>query len=137
VVYGLALVGDRERLAGLDPLEQEIAGMGIVTDMSPVGPSNPDLCAALTGAAAGHVDRAQQRFERALHTARTLPNRLLEPSVDYWYGRFAIEQGRHDEGRARLHAALAGFTAHGMALHRRLAERELTSDFRWRAAADG
>jgi tetratricopeptide (TPR) repeat protein len=126
-VYGLALLGDRERLADLDPLEQELAGMGIVTDMSPVGPTNPELCAALTAAAAGHVERARQYFERAQQTARTLPNRLLEPNVEFWYGRFAIDQGRAVEGRARLQAAHAGFTAYGMVLHRQLAERDLAN----------
>lgn len=126
VICGLALLGDRERLAGLDLLEQEMAGMGTVTDMTPVGPTNPDLCGALTAAAAGHSDRALQQFERALHTARDLPNRLLEPNVEYWYGRFAIEQGRPDEGRARLQAALGGFTAYGMVLHRELAGHALS-----------
>jgi hypothetical protein len=45
--------------------------------------------------------------------------------VEYWYGRFDLDQGRRDEGRARLQAALAGFTACGMVLHQRLAGRAL------------
>jgi len=126
IVSGLALLGDRDRLAGLDPLGQQMAKMGWVTDFFSTGPTNSELCAALTAAAAGHRDRAREHFNRALRVSRDLPYRLLEPNAEYWYGRFEIEQGHRDEGRARLQAALNGFTTYGMVLHRELAEHALS-----------
>jgi hypothetical protein len=57
--------------------------------------------------------------------ARDIPHRLLEPTVQYWYGRMDLEQGRDASARARLEASIAAFTALKMPLHLERATRAL------------
>ena len=76
----------------------------------------------------GLDDRAREHFEIATRQARDLPLRLLQPTVQYWYGRMLAEQTDPTEqarGRAMVAAAAADYTKLEMVLHARLAERLL------------
>jgi len=123
VISGLAFLGDRERLATLDPLGRRLAAQFLPVDSFSVGPTNSDLSAGLTAAAAGDPARAAHHYERALAMARSAPNMLLEPMAQYWYGRLELETGRADSGRHRLHEAIARFTKLKMLRHVELATR--------------
>ena len=129
-VTGLALVGDREPCGALYPLTIALAETGLVRDPfgEAVGPTTPQLVAAMAADAAGHADKAREHFETALRQARELPHRILQPTVLYWYGRAlgdtsdAADQAR---GRAMVEAALTDFRALEMVTHANLAEQFL------------
>jgi hypothetical protein len=123
-VTGLALLGDRERCGALYPVTLAKVATGTVVSGNPVGPANPQLVAAIAADAAGLLEKARGHFEAAACQARDLPNRILQPAVQYWYGRTLsahvdpVEQAR---GRAMIESAAADFHTLGMVLHSRLA----------------
>ena len=93
-----------------------------------VGPSNPQLAAALAADAAGLVDQSREHFDTALRQARDVPIRILQPTVLYWHGRSlstAADTADRSRGRAMVEAALTDFRALEMVLHANLAERFL------------
>jgi len=125
VITGLALLDDRDRLAELDWLGKRLAAHPMPIDSLSLGPNSSELCAGLTANAAGDFERAQRHYETALQLARDIPHRLLEPTVQYWYGRLDLEQRRNASARARLEASIAAFTALKMPLHLERATRAL------------
>ncbi len=128
LVTGLAVIGDRERLGRLYPLALAYLQTGHVFTTFVVGPSTPQLVAALPAGAAGMSDQAREHFEIALRQARDVPVRILQPTVLYWYGRFlsaATAAGEHARGRAMVEAALTDFRTLEMVLHAGLAEEFL------------
>ena len=126
-VTGLALVGDRGQCGPLYPLTVDYIHTGLMVSDS-VGPSNPQLVAALAADSAGLVDQSREHFETALRQAREVPIRLLQPTVLYWYGR-TLSAGANTadraRGRAMVEAALTDFRSLEMVLHANLAERFL------------
>ena len=130
-VTGLALVGNRERCGELYPLTIGLVETGLVCDYpfgSAVGPTTPQLVAAMAADAAGHADRARDHFETALRQARELPHRILQPTVLYLYGRDLVdtsEAADQARGRAMVEAALTDFRALEMVTHANLAEQFL------------
>ncbi len=128
LVTGLAAMGDRERLAGLYPLTLEYVQTGRVVTASAIGPSSPQLAAALAADAAGLHDQSREHFEIALRQAHEVPVRILQPTVLYWYGRAlsaSADNAEHTRGRGMVEAALTDFHALEMVLHANLAERFL------------
>ncbi len=125
---GLAVMGERERLAGLYPLTLVGVQTNRVLHTSIIGPSSPQLAAALAADAAGLHDEAREHFEIALRQAHEMPVRILQPTVRYWYGRAlsaSADAADHARGRAMVEAALTDFRALEMVLHANLAERFL------------
>ena len=123
-VTGLALVGERGQCGALYPLTLDYIHTGLMVSDS-VGPSNPQLAAALAADAAGLVDQSREHFETALRQSREVPIRLLQPTVLYWYGRSlstATDSADRLRGRAMVEAALIDFRALEMVLHADLAE---------------
>ena len=90
-----------------------------------LGPSNDDVAAGLIAAATGDTARAAHHYERALSTSRSMPNVLLEPMAQYWYGQLEVQTGRAESGRPRLQEAVSAFTRLKMPLHVALAMRAL------------
>ena len=93
-----------------------------------VGPSNPQLAAALAADAAGLADQSRDHFETALRQAREVPIRILQPTVLYWYGRAlsaAPDAADRARGRAMVDASVVGFRALDMVVHANLAEQFL------------
>jgi len=99
--------------------------VGLVADTLSLGPNTPALSVAITAGAAGLVDEDRTYFESALRLSRELPHKLLEPTVEYWYGRFEVDRGHRDLGRERLRRARDGFVRYRMAPHQALATRAL------------
>jgi tetratricopeptide (TPR) repeat protein len=130
LVTGLALTSDRDQCGALYPLTRDYIDTGQVFTSISIGPSNPQLSAALAADAAGLADQALEHFETALGQAREVPIHVLQPTVLYWYGRVlssgsdAADQSR---GRAMVEAALADFRTLEMVLHANLAEQWLRS----------
>jgi tetratricopeptide (TPR) repeat protein/predicted Ser/Thr protein kinase len=129
-VTGLALVGDREPCGMLYPLTVALAETGLVCDpyTAAVGPTTPQLVAAMAADAAGHADKAREHFETALRQARELPHRILQPTVLYWSGRSLADTSDvadQSRGRAMVEAALTDFRALEMVTHANLAEQFL------------
>jgi tetratricopeptide (TPR) repeat protein len=128
MVNGLAHVGGVNRRSALYPLTLDYIKTGTVVTQLVVGPSTPQLAAALAADAAGLTERSREHFETALRQAREVPVRILEPTVLYWYGRTSanakdpVERAR---GRAMVEEALTGFRALEMVLHGKLAENFL------------
>ena len=125
---GLALIGERDRCGALYPLTLDYIQTGQAVSASTVGPSNPQLAAALAADAAGLVDQSREHFETALRQAREVPIRILQPTVLYWYGRSlsaATDSAERLRGRAMVEAALTDFRALEMVLHANLAEQFL------------
>jgi tetratricopeptide (TPR) repeat protein len=132
-VTGLAHLGERDQRGALYPLTLDYIRTGQVVAGLCIGPTNAELAAALSADAAGLVDQARVHFERALQQSRDLPLRLLEPTVEYWYGRaFAESPDNPDQprGRAMVEAALEKFRRYEMVLHTDLAERFLRTEAR-------
>jgi hypothetical protein len=128
LVTGLAHLGDRERRAAAYPLTLEYIRTGQIVAGLVAGPSNPQIVAALASAAAGLAEKSREHFETALRQAREVPVRIMEPTVEYWYGRAlssAADPAERARGRAMVEAALSGFRALGMVPHAGLAERFL------------
>jgi len=128
LVTGLAVMGDRERLAGLYPLTLAYIQTGRVNTPLVIGPGSPQLAAALAADAAGLNDQAREHFEIALRQAHEVPVRILQPTVRYWYGRAlsaSANTADHARGRAMVEAAFTDFRALEMVLHANLAERFL------------
>jgi len=127
-VMGLSITGDRDRCRALYPLTLDYIRTGQLNAALVIGPSSPQLAAALAADAAGLADQSRDHFETALRQAREVPIRILQPTVLYWYGRAlsaapdAIDRSR---GRAMIEAALTDFRALDMILHANLAERFL------------
>jgi hypothetical protein len=130
-VTGLALLGDRESCGRLYPLTVALAETGAVCDPfggGVVGPTTPQVVAAIAADAAGHVDKAREHFEIAVRQARDLPHRILQPTVLYWYGRSLADTSDvadQARGRAMVEAALTDFRALEMVTHAHLAEQFL------------
>jgi hypothetical protein len=126
-VYGLvpaamalALIGDNAACAELYPGLEALIAAGHVFTLHDVGPTSPQLAAAVSAAAAGFTDRARGHFEEALRLAHELPDRALQPTVRTFYGRFLASPGAdtHGRGVAMLREAVADFDTLGMPLHR-------------------
>jgi tetratricopeptide (TPR) repeat protein len=129
-VTGLALVSDREPCGALYPLTVALAETGFVCGLfaDAVGPTTPQLVAAIATDAAGHVDKAREHFETALRQARELPHRILQPTVLYWYGRSLADTSDvadQARGLAMVDAALTDFRTLDMVTHANLAEQFL------------
>jgi hypothetical protein len=117
------LIGD-----GLYPLASAYVQTGQKFMTFVVGPSNPQLTAALSAGAVGLGDKAREHFETALRQAQDVPLRILQPSVLYWYGRSLAtdtDGAERERGRAMVEAALTDFRTLGMVLHTGLAEQFL------------
>jgi hypothetical protein len=128
LVTGLTLTGDRDQCRALYPLTLDYIRTGEVSSSIAIGPSTPQLAAALAADAAGLVDRSRDHFETALRQAREVPMRLVQPTVSYWYGRAlsaAPDASDRSRGRAMVEAALTDFRALEMILHANLAEQFL------------
>jgi tetratricopeptide (TPR) repeat protein len=127
-ITGLSIIGDREASKTLYPLTLDYVQTGQVFSLLAIGPSNPQLAAALAADAAGLVDRSREHFEIALRQAREVPMRLLLPTVLYWYGRAlsaAPDAADRARGRAIVEASGVDFRALDMVLHANLAEQFL------------
>jgi tetratricopeptide (TPR) repeat protein len=123
LVNGLALLGERQRLGALYSLTLEHIKTGTLVAGLLVGPSCPQLAAALAADAAGLTDQAREHFEIALRLSREVPVRILEPTVLYWYGRALASSGdaaNRVRGCEMLDQALTGFRNYGMVLHEKL-----------------
>jgi tetratricopeptide (TPR) repeat protein/predicted Ser/Thr protein kinase len=126
MVSGLAHLRQTERCGALYPLTLDYIQTGAVVAGLVVAPSNPQLAAALAADAAGLTERSREHFETALRQTRELPLRILEPTVQYWYGRaIATDAAEHARGHAMVDAALTGFRELEMVLHAKLAEQFL------------
>ena len=124
-VTALTVLSHRERCGQLYPLVAEYVGKGMVISNLPIGPSSPQLCAALAADAAGLADRAREHFELAHRQAHAVPVRILQPMVLYWRGRSLLASGDVPGGRAMVEAARTDFQALGLVSHVRLAEQFL------------
>ena len=129
-VAGLALVGDIEHCGALYASTLAYIDTGFVCAVGAIGPGTPQLAAAIAAHAAGLDDKAHEHFEIAARQARELPFRILQPTVQYWFGRMLsghadpVEQSR---GRAMIESAASDFRSLEMVLHADLAERFLRS----------
>jgi hypothetical protein len=131
LVTGLTVLGDRARCGQLYPLTEDYILTGAVSAIMGVGPSSPQLAAALAADAAGLTPRAREHFETALRQARDVPVRALQPMVLYWYGRAtsrASEPAEVARGHAMVEAAMTDFRALGMVVHVGLAARWLREE---------
>lgn len=91
-----------------------------------VGPTSPQLAAAVSAQCAGLEEKAAKHFEEAVRIADTLPDRLAQPAARMWYGRFlASGPDECSRGLALLRQAAADFALLGMPLHRGRAEEWL------------
>ena len=128
LITSLSLLGDRERCGALYPLAAEYLRTGTVLSNLTIGPSSPQLAAALAADAAGLTKLADEHFAVAQRQAQEVPMRILQPMVAYWHGRSLAARGESaDAGRAHemLEGARADFLALGLLLHAQLAERAL------------
>jgi len=124
-VAGLALVGETERCAALYPSTLAGVETGLVFSGA-VGPGTSQLSAAIAAHAGGLNDKAREHFEIAARQARDIPHRILQPTVQFWYGRMLAGQNDRSDrlrGRAMIEASAADFRSLEMVLHADLAER--------------
>jgi hypothetical protein len=118
-------VGEQSACGALYAILEPLPALGNVSPWAIIGPTSPQLALALSVGAAGLHDRAPSHFEEAERLAATLPDRLLQPTVKMWFGRYLA--GRSGDGRTRgtalLADAAADFDKLGMPLHREQAVR--------------
>lgn len=130
VVPGLAAAGDAARCGALYPLTIELLNRGVVFFdlMLTVGPTSVELSAGIAAHAAALRDQATGHFERARRQAHDAPNRLLQPAVEYWYGRSLLDASHPSDvarGRGMIEAAAADFESLKMPVYVELAKRTL------------
>jgi tetratricopeptide (TPR) repeat protein len=128
LITTLRLLGRHEHCGQLYPLAEEYLRSGTVISNLTIGPSSPQLAAALAADAAGLTERARDHFEIAHRQARDLPMRMLQPMVLYWHGRSLSATSETADvlrGRSMVEAALADFRTLGLVIHAQLAERAL------------
>jgi hypothetical protein len=129
-IVGLAITGDRTRSAALYPSCVAFIDTGVVCGPWSLGASNPQLVAGISAHAAGLTDNAREHFEAAARQARELPHRLLQPTVEYWYGRMLAESSEISDrarGGRMIESAAADFRNLEMVLYADRAERLLQS----------
>jgi hypothetical protein len=122
---GLSLLGEREACGALYPGLESTIAQGHRCSVSQLGPTSPQLSAAIAAECGGLIDRARAHFEEALRLADTLPDRLVQPAARMWYGRFLARQGGDDRSRglAMLRKAADDFAALKMPIHHERAVR--------------
>jgi tetratricopeptide (TPR) repeat protein len=126
-VTGLALVDERERCGALYPLCATYAEVAVIGGDG-VGTGDTQTNAGIAANAAGLRDKSREHFEIAIRRAHELPNRPLQPTARYWYGRMLLEDSQPDErarGRALIEAAETDFRSLGMVVYANLASRLL------------
>jgi tetratricopeptide (TPR) repeat protein len=127
----LALLGQDQRCAALYDACLTFIETGLVSGSWSLGAGNPQLAAGIAAHRARLFDRAREHFETARRQAHDVPHRLLQPTVEYWYGRLlfgeSADAADRERGRAMVEAAAADFQRLGMVLHADLAERVLRS----------
>src|SRR5262249_47551373 len=101
----LMLLDARHQCAALYQSAIALIATGPVWSVFSAGPMVPQLAAGIAAHAAGRSAAAGQHFEQARRLAHGIPDRVLQPAVDYWHGRLlresatAIDQAR---GKAML-----------------------------------
>jgi hypothetical protein len=121
------LAGDVVRCGALYPSCVGYLDTGVVSEWAIV-PANPQAVAGIAAHAAGLRDRARDHFETAIRQADTLPHRLLQPTVRYWYGPLLVDDPNPAEqarGRALIAAAATDFRSLEMVTYANLAEQFL------------
>jgi tetratricopeptide (TPR) repeat protein len=124
------LVPDAETARSVYPLVLEALATG--TMMRQCDGVLIHRVAGMSSAAAGHLGKAEEHFEEALHQAEALPHLMERPQVRHQYARFLMHRaGADDRERARLllDEAIAGYHTIGMPRHESRA-RELSAVLR-------
>jgi tetratricopeptide (TPR) repeat protein len=119
LAIALPLMGERDATARLYPGLRDLIARGHVVSVNEIGPTSPQLAAAIAAAHAGLVEAADEHFDRALRLALELPERHLQPMVRAWYGQHLATTPGHDRARglAMLGEAVDDFTSLGMSIH--------------------
>ena len=129
VIPALMLLDARDECAPLYRSVADLISTGTVWFWWSVGSTVPQLAAGIAAHAGGQTDTAHNHFERARRIAHEIPDRVLQPTVDYWHGRMLVESTNpldQSRSRAMLESAAADFRALGMVFHTKLAERALS-----------
>jgi hypothetical protein len=127
-VPGLMMAGDVVRCGALYPSCVTYLRTGVMSSYWSILPGNPEAVAGIAAHAAGLRDRARDHFETAIRQADTLPHRLLQPTVRYWYGRLLFEDPHPAEqarGRSMIEDAAIDFRSLEMVTYANLAEQLL------------
>jgi tetratricopeptide (TPR) repeat protein len=128
IIPTLILLEARDECAALYQSAVQLLSTGMVWSWLSLGPMVPQLAAGIAAHAGGRTDTAREHFEQARRIAHEIPDRVLQPTVDYWYGRMLRESAEEidrSRGRAMLESAVADFRTLGMVFHTRLAERAI------------
>jgi tetratricopeptide (TPR) repeat protein len=128
-ITGLAILDERERCGALYPLCAAYAEVAVIGGDG-VGTGDTQTNAGIVAHAAGLREKSREHFEIAIRRAHELPNRPLQPTARYWYGRMLLEDPQPDErarGRAMIEAAEIDFRSLGMVVYANLASRLLAA----------
>jgi hypothetical protein len=116
-VMGLAWLGQKDEVAALRPVSEELVLTGIwaFSYLSPFRTT-----AGIAAACAGDWSAAEQHHLTAIHQTDTVPYRVSQPAAREWYATMLL--GRNGPGAAAkarllLSEALAMYESMGMAFH--------------------
>jgi tetratricopeptide (TPR) repeat protein len=125
----LSLIGADAECASLYPALEQLPARGHVYPLWYVWPSSPQLAIAASAEACGLRDVAWTHYVEALRLADALPDRLGQPVIKMWMGRYLSRRGGDwlSQGVALLHEAASAFDRLGMPLHRERARQWLNA----------
>jgi len=116
-VIGLAWLGQKEEVAALRPVSEELVltGLWAFSYLSPFR-----TAAGIAAACAGDWSAAEQHHLTAIHQTDTAPYRTSQPTAREWYATMLLDRkGTGDTAKARalLSEALAMYESMGMPFH--------------------
>jgi hypothetical protein len=122
-IEALAVIGERERAAGLYPLLREhMDSTGVI--LLCFAPSLLERVAAIGAAAGRQWDLAEEHFSTALRQAEELPFVIEGAETRRWYARMLLDRngpGDRDRARSLVEEAIPVYGRIGMPRHEELA----------------
>jgi tetratricopeptide (TPR) repeat protein len=128
MIEGLAVLGEREKVAALYPLVPELLATGAVWFWT--GPRLVRSAAGLAAAAAGEWEAAERHFAIALQQAEELQQQLEQVDLRRFRAMMLLDRGAPGDrstARSLLGEAAEHYARFGMPRHRELTERLLTT----------
>ena len=125
-VQGLAIVGERQKVARLYPVVLQGISTGAVTPWAIGGLFQ--TAAGIAAHAGRRWDKADEHFQAALVQADEIPHKVEQPEVRRWYAKMLIDQGGPgdpDKARELLTEAIAMYRKMGMPKHVEMTEAML------------
>jgi hypothetical protein len=126
VIEALATAGQLEDAAALQPVAEDMIGLGY--ELMWAGAALPRTTAGIATAYARNWSRAEEHHKAAVHQADRWQHRICQPIARYWYAEMLRLRGAPGDAalaRTLLSEALTMFESLRMPLYRQQASEKL------------